>query len=236
MLLGHVIIPLLSLLLCGCLAVPSNTTSQLTPPPSENNAYEPVILAPGDVIDVKFLYWPELDYRQIIRPDGKISLQLIDEVVAAGRSPQGLDDHLTQLYANKLKSPEITVFVVSLTNQNIYVGGEVEAPGVLPVAGRLSALQAVFNAGGFKETANPEHAIVIRRGEDNRPVSYAVNLQRALHEDGADLMLRPDDIVYIPKSSIAKVNQFVRQYIQDLLLYRGVGFGLSYDLNPSENN
>lgn len=190
-----------------------------------------VVLGPGDVIDVKFRFLPELDYQQSIRPDGKISLQMVDEVMAAGLTPEGLDNHLTQLYSTKLKSPEITVVVVSLANQIIYVGGEVENPGVLPLTGRLSALQAVMNSGGFKETAEPESAIIIRKGQDNQPVPIAVDLQKILYGSDSDLdvLLQPADVVYVPKSSIAKANKFVRQYIQDLILFRG--FGFTYDLN-----
>jgi polysaccharide export outer membrane protein len=190
-----------------------------------------VVLGPGDVIDVKFRFLPELDYQQSIRPDGKISLQMVDEVMAAGLTPEGLDNHLTQLYSTKLKSPEITVVVVSLANQNIYVGGEVENPGVLPLTGRLSALQAVVNSGGFKETAEPGSALIIRKGQDNQPVPIPVDLQKILYgsDSSMDILLQPADVVYVPKSSIAKVNKFVRQYIQDLVLFRG--FGFTYDLN-----
>ena len=190
-----------------------------------------VVLGPGDVIDVKFRFLPELDYEQSIRPDGKISLKMVDEVTAACLTPEGLDKHLTQLYSTKIKSPEITVAVVSLANQNIYVGGEVETPGMLPLTGSLSALQAVMNSGGFRETAEPESAIIIRKGQNNQPVPIPVNLQEVLYGSGSniDVLLQPSDVVYVPKSSIAKVNKFVRQYIQDLFLFRG--FGFTYDLN-----
>ncbi len=196
-----------------------------------------VVLGPGDVLDVKFRLWPELDSQQSIRPDGKISLQMVDEVFAAGMTPAGLDKHLTQRYSTKLKSPEITVIVVSLANQNIYVGGEVENPGVLPLTGRMSALQAVINSGGLKETAEPESAIIIRKGKKNQPVSIPVNLQKVIHVNGShpDHVLQPSDIVYVPKSSIAKVNKFVRQYIQDLILFRGVGVGFNYRLDDNDN-
>lgn len=212
------------------------SSTKLSPPdialtqdisPAERN----VVLGPGDAIDVKFRFTPELDYQQSIRPDGKISLQMVDEVTAAGLTPQGLDEHLTKLYSAKLKDPEITVIVVSLANQNVYVGGEVDKPGVLPLAGNMTVLQAVMNSGGFMDSAQPESTIIIRKGSDNKPVPFQVNLQQVLNGNApeADLMLRPADIVYVPKSQIAKVDLFVKQYIHDLIPFRG--FGFSYDLN-----
>lgn len=231
-----IIVIVLSVTACGPSVKGSSSAVKLQK--EMPHSASPVVLGPGDVIDVKFRFLPELDYQQTIRPDGKISLQMVDEVTAAGLTPKGLDEHLTRLYSAKLKAPEITVVVVSLANQMIYVGGEVEEPGILPLAGRLSALQAVFNSGGFRETAEPKSAIVIRKGKDNRPVPIKVNLQKVLdgRDPSADVFLQPTDIVYVPKSSIAKVNKFVKQYVQDLILYRGLGIGLSYDLNPDDNN
>lgn len=196
-----------------------------------------VVLGPGDVVDIKFRFLPELDYEQAIRPDGKISLQMVDEVMAAGMTPEELDKHLTDLYSTKLKSPEITVIVVTLANQVVYVGGEVDTPGVLPLVGQMTATQAVMNSGGFRDTAEPQSAIIIRKGQDNRPVPMQVDLQKVLNGDGTsmDIPLQPADIVYVPKSHIAKANLFVRQYIQDLFLFRGVNLGFSYELHADND-
>lgn len=238
MLIVRLIIVTCILSLAACAPTPKISATALNSQKAMVPTLTTTVLGPGDVIDVKFRLWPELDYQQSIRPDGKISLQLVDEVTAAGLTPAGLDTHLTELYSTKLKSPEITVVVVSLADQNIYVGGEVENPGVLTLTGNMSALQAVINSGGFKETAEPESAIIIRKGADNKPVPIFVNLHKVLYgsDPNVDVLLKPADIVYVPKSAIAKVNKFVKQYVQDLLLYRGVGIGMSYDLNPDDNN
>ncbi len=222
--------------LTACAATPSVTSAVANP----QKVMAPVVLGPGDVIEVKFRFWPELDYQQSIRPDGKISLQMVDDVMAAGFTPEDLDKQLTRLYATKLKSPEITVIVVSLANQNIYVGGEVMTPGIIPLVGHLTPIQAVMNSGGFRETAAPESAIIIRKGRDNRPVPIPMDLQEELggRDSGSApaFQLQPADVVYVPKSSIAKANKFVREYIQDLILFRGVGIGFNYDLNDNNNN
>ncbi len=230
------IIVLLSLSAC---ATTSNVATSI-PNPSTSMAPSPakVVLGPGDVIDIRFRFLPELDYQQAIRPDGNISLQMVDEVMAAGMTPEELDNHLTKLYSSKLKSPEITVFVVTLANRVVYVGGEVGTPGMLPLLGNMTATQAVLNSGGFKETAEPENAIIIRKAQNNQPVPMLVNMQKVLDGDGTsvDVPLQPADIVYVPKSQIAKANLFVRQYIQDLLLFRGVNLGFTYELHAEDND
>jgi protein involved in polysaccharide export with SLBB domain len=194
------------------------------------------ILSAGDAVDIQFTFWPEMNDTQTIRPDGKISLPMIDDVYVAGLTPEQLDTLLTERYDSKLKNPDITVIVRSLANQKIYVGGEVESPGLLELQGNLSVLQAVIYAGGFKETAKPEKTIVIRKGMDNHPTPIQLNLQNMLNgeKDVSGFQLQPSDVVYVPKSNIARANKFVNEYIERLLLFRGVGF--SYDLNDDDND
>jgi protein involved in polysaccharide export with SLBB domain len=194
-------------------------------------------ILPGDQLDIKFFFNPELNETALVRPDGKISLQLIDDVPAAGLTPAQLDTTLTRLYAQELKRPAVTVMVRSFTSQRIYVGGEVATPSLLTLTAGMTALHAVFNAGGFKDSAKPGGVIVIRKGPDNRPIPLRVDLQRVLDGEvtAEDLRLQPYDIVYVPKTWIAKANQFVHEYIERLLLFRGttVGLGFTYDLNPA---
>jgi protein involved in polysaccharide export with SLBB domain len=116
-----------------------------------------------------------------VRPDGKISLQLLDDVQAAGITPAQLDEILTKKYAQELKKPVLTVIVRSFTGQSVYVGGEVNRPGLINLTAGMSALQAVINAGGFRETAKPEDAIVIRKGRNNKPIPLRVDLNKAMY-------------------------------------------------------
>ena len=221
-------------LLIGCASQNSNMgeTKPFAPLPRSSQP-APYFIQPGDQLDIKFFYNPELNETITVRPDGKISLQLVDEIQAAGLKPSQLDKVLTEKYAYELKKPVITVIVKSFGGQRIYVGGEVNRQGLIMLAGNMTPLQAVLNSGGFKETANPESAIIIRKGLDNRPVPIRMNLDDAMQgkTGSADFLLQPNDIVYVPKSAIAKANKFVQQYIQDLLLFRGVSLGFSYELH-----
>lgn len=224
--------------ICGLLtacAATSGSYANLQPPPPSSPV---VTLKPGDQIEIKFRFWPDLNDTQVIRPDGMISLQLVDDVKVAGLTPKELDDKLTSLYASKLKNPEITVIVRSLADQRYYVGGEVANPGLVTMQGKVDVLQAVISAGGLKETASPQSVIVIRKGQKGKPVPYRVNLKNCLYRthDAADFILQPNDIVYVPKSFIANADQFVDQYIAKLLLVRGVGLGFNYELHSANNN
>ena len=196
------------------------------------------LIQPNDQLDIKFFYNPELNETVAVRPDGKISLQLVDEVQASGLSPSKLDDVLTKKYAKELRKPVITVIVRSFTGQRVYVGGEVNKQGLINLTSGMTALQAVFNAGGFKETAKLEGAIIIRKGPDNRPIPMPMDLKKALYGGiaGAGFQLQPYDVVYVPKTFIAEANKFVNQYIERLLLFKGVSLGFSYELHSEAPN
>jgi len=198
--------------------------------PQEPREY---VIEPGDQLDIKFFYNPKLNETITVRPDGKISLQLLDDVQAAGLTPTLLDAALTEKYAQELKKPAVTVMVRSFTGQRVYVDGEVNRPGLVNLTTGMTALQAVINAGGLRETAKPEAAIVIRKGPENQPVPMRVDLKEALYgkNRGATFQLHPYDIVHVPKTFIARANKFVNQYIEQLLLLRGVNFGFYYQLN-----
>src|SRR4030043_1057184 len=104
----------------------------------------------GDQLDVKFYYNPELNEQVIVRPDGRISLQLIHEVSAAGLTPDELNQLLTRRYAAQRNKPELTVIVRAFGGQKVYVDGEVAKPGMLPLVGTMNVLQAISHAGGMK--------------------------------------------------------------------------------------
>jgi protein involved in polysaccharide export with SLBB domain len=226
----------------GC--VGARSTAQLPPSfPAQAAAAaapgtETYRIQPGDQLDLKFFYNPELNESVVVRPDGRISLQLVDEVLAAGLTPAELDAALTKRYEAELRRPEVSVILRSLGAYRVYVGGEVGTPALVGLAPGMGPLQAVMAAGGFKETAKPEAALVIRRGSDNRPVPIPVNLQQMLAVGGAGdgMQLQPGDVVYVPKTWIAEANKFVNQYIERLLLFRGttLGFGFTYELNPDD--
>jgi protein involved in polysaccharide export with SLBB domain len=224
-------------LLIGCASQSSNVKAVEPLAPAQVQAPIVYSIAPGDQLDIKFFYNPELNETVTVRPDGMISLQLIDEIQAAGLKPVELDDKLTDLYSRELRKPVLTVIVRSFTRQRVYVGGEVTTPGLIELSGGLTALQAVFQSAGFKETADPAETLVIRKGANNQPIPLRIDLAAVMAAGGGnDFQLQPDDIVYVPKSAIANANKFISEYIGGLLMFRGWSFGVSQNLGLSSGN
>ncbi len=211
---------------------PAHSAPRAVPPleaAAQDGAAEDYILQLGDVLEVKLYYNPELNETLPIRPDGRISLQLVGEVQAAGLTPAELRERLRSLYLKNLRDPEVAVIVKEFSGRKIYIGGEVNAPGILRPVGRITALQAIFEAGGFKSTAKPKNVVILRHQGTSEPLFLTIDLKRSL-TGGAranDLELKPYDIVFVPKTRIAKMNQLVDQYVRELVPI-SLSLGVSY--------
>ena len=178
----------------------------------------PVILGPGDALEVKFLYTPELDVTQVIRPDGKITLQIIGEVTAEGKTPVQLKDHLLQRYTEPLNEPEIVVLVQSLYGRSVFVGGQVIRPSMIQMPARMTAMEAIMRAGGFDWRQAEAKSVLVIRHEGNSWRGYKLNLKSAIEGTATGCFyLQPKDIVHVPRTEIAKVDQWVDQYISKLI-------------------
>lgn len=185
-------------------------------------------IAAGDELDIRMFYTPDLNQTVAVRPDGKISLALLGEVVAAGRSPGDLARSLEQSYGERIKRPQTVVNVKGFAMQRVFVGGEVWRPGVQPLSGPLSVLQAVLVAEGPRDTARMTEVVVVRRGEDGRRQVFVVDLTSVISgRDGTqDVPLQPFDVVVVPRSDIADLDLWVDQYIRRVLpFYTSANFG-----------
>jgi polysaccharide biosynthesis/export protein len=174
----------------------------------------------GDQLSVKLFYNPELNHELIVRPDGRISLQLLHDVVAAGLTPMEVTAMLTQGYSEHLEQPEVTVVVNSFAGRKVYVGGEVGSPGVREIIGPTTVLQAIMMSGGFKDTARTNEIVILRRDDNFKPMIFTLNAAKIM--DGTDLNqdvhLAPYDTVLVPKSTITNVNLWIRQYLREAVL------------------
>jgi polysaccharide export outer membrane protein len=173
----------------------------------------------GDVIELKLYYNPELNERVTIRPDGKVSFQLVNEIRAAGMTPSQLSKVLVEKFSRLLRQPEVVIIVREFAGQKVYIGGEVFSPRIVPLIDKMTALQAIVNAGGQKETAYLKETVIISKDPQGTPVARKVNLAGVVRGQTpqADVLLKPFDIVYVPKSRIAKINKFIEQYVRNLL-------------------
>jgi protein involved in polysaccharide export with SLBB domain len=182
-----------------------------------------VTLAPGDLLEVKFFYTPELNEAQQVRPDGKITLQLAGDVKAAGLTPAELQKALEQKYTGLIENPSVAVIVRELNHRNVYVGGSVNEPGMLSMPGHMTALGAIMEAGGFDlREAKLENVLVIRHENDTRTV-FSLDVRDTLKGDTppAPFYLHPQDIVYVPRTTIVNVGQWIDQHINRIVPQTG---------------
>ena len=199
-------------------------------------------LSLGDTIAVKFFYNDKLNDEVTIRPDGKISLQLVGDVQAAGLTPAQLEAALLKRYSEFLESvqiavivrdvkkPELTVAVKKFTSHRAYVGGEVPRPQAITLNGPVRALDAIIQAGGALDSAKLGSVLLIRRNGEQQADVYSLDLREVLRGKAPDVILEPYDVVYLPKTEIAQLNLFMQQYIYGLLPQ--INFTTTYSLNP----
>jgi protein involved in polysaccharide export with SLBB domain len=226
------IAPVLALLVCGAVSGGCYyTVTEEPPPPSarlSGGAPPPSVYAirPGDQLGIKFYQNKDLDEEVVVRSDGKISLQLIGDVQAAGLEPGGLARSIQTAYRSELSNPRVAVLVRKFGGR-VYVGGEVGKPGAVPLTSSLTLIQAIQQAGGFLPTAHLSQVVLIRRDPNGHPVGYAIDTRPIIGgwEPDKDVPLQPSDIAFVPRSKVADVNLFVRQYIRDNLpIEPGIGF------------
>lgn len=169
------------------------------PPPAVAMPAPAITLREGDIIKISFPGSANLDTTQQIRRDGKINLQLVGEVDAAGLTPDDLQKKLIDLYAPQISSKEVTVSLQSSTYP-VFVNGEVAHPGKVQADHPMTALEAVMEAGGFNpDTANMK-AVKVNRIEDGKYKSYSLNLKDILDgKTSSPFYLKPNDIVYVPE-------------------------------------
>lgn len=183
------------------LSVGCQNTSPSVPVPDEAAASRPSgTLAAGDEITVTFSGAPELNTRQKIQANGKVSLPTIGDVSASGRSITSFQSQLTSMYQPHLQDPNVVVSLVA-ASAGVYVSGEVMRPGKIPLDRPMTALEAVMESGGFTKFANPKQVIVVRN-EKGRNQRYVLNMNDALNGmDSRPFYVRPFDVLYVRQSA-----------------------------------
>lgn len=220
-------IALASALLCAaCVEKAAQTPAPLPPPPPQA-AYR---LQVGDQLAIRLIDTPELNEDIAIRPDGRITTQLAAGIPAAGRTPEQLAEALRAPYAVELKDPRIAVEVKSYAPLRVYVAGEVNQPGEFASPGAPpTLLQAVSRAGGVRISGDARRILIVRRGEDGRPLVYGADWREVAAGRAPDPVLAPFDVVVVPKTGIAEVYAWVNQHIQQFV---PVSWGFSYNVSP----
>ena len=184
--------------ICLAATAPAQTKPEATKPP-EAEALPDYYLAPGDILQVSVWKEPSLRESVFVRLDGKITVPLIGDVVAAGRTIEQLTSEVTTRLKGFLETPQVTITLAQAVSARFFVIGEVSRTGAYPLTGRTTVLQALALAGGFREFAKRERIVVIRekRGERN-----AINFNFRDLGDGVKLeqniVLESGDTVIVP--------------------------------------
>jgi polysaccharide export outer membrane protein len=176
----------------------------------------------GDELRIEFLSDVEPATnasRVIVRPDGRISLRGVDDVLAAGLTPAELDAALTEGFSRILVDPSLSVIIDRFSSRRVFVVGAVRNPREIPLVGPITLLKGIAAAGGFVLGANRNDVIVVRQLGGGRMAAFKVDTERIMENpmESVELPLRGQDTVIVPKTRIAKVGEFVQLYFRDIV-------------------
>ena len=172
-------------------AVPSAVQSPATDP-----GYK---IGPQDVLKVDVWREDQLTRTVPVRPDGKITLPLLNDVQAAGLTPMELAGSIREELKNYINNPQVTVSVSEINSRRVYVNGEVTRPGAFPLLPQMTVLQALSSSGGFTQFARVK-SIYVLRSQNGHKVKLPFNYKSAINGKNAeqDLELQPGDVIVVP--------------------------------------
>lgn len=185
--------------LAGC------ATRQESLPPAPSQAASPdynYIVGPGDTLNINVWRNPELSSTVPVRPDGKVSTPLVDELVAQGKTPVQIARDVEKALAKLVRDPVVTVIVTSFVgpySEQIRVVGEAAKPQYLPYKQKMSVMDVMIAVGGLTDFADGNKATIVRAAEGNK--RYSVRLQDLVRRGdiSANVEMLPGDVLIIPQ-------------------------------------
>jgi protein involved in polysaccharide export with SLBB domain len=225
---------LATILLGGCA---TRDTRGDTPTPRDEIAQEPCLtnanysspsdqqknykIQVGDDLAISFYLNSEFDTEATVRPDGRIGMRLVGDQQARGLTPEQLSTELDEAYSTELRQPGVSVLVKNSPSRVAYVNGQVDHPGVVPLEPDMTAVEAITVAGGFSDGADPNSVVLIRRDMCGQPHGLELKLGKVIKKTNPDYQedaqLLPGDVLVVPRSGIANVGLFVKQYMRDVM-------------------
>ncbi len=198
----------LALVLAAAPAAASGQQTPMTPPATALPVAAPpagvplpanYVIGPEDVLSV--LYWREKDMSAdvVVRPDGMITLPLLNEVQAAGLTPDELRGVVTKGAVRFVAEPSVTIVVKAINSRRVFITGQVAKSGAYPLTSSMNVVQLIAIAGGLLEFADSE-GIVVMRTENGRQVAHRVNYKDLQKRKNLkqNIDLRPGDTVIVP--------------------------------------
>lgn len=165
-------------------------------PATDDPAY---VIGADDVLDINAWKEPEITRTVPVRPDGKISVPLINDIQAAGLTPTQLGMTITEKLKKYLVDPQVTVIVRAINSRRIYIMGEVGRPGMFQLLPDMTILQALSGAGGFTQFANIK-GIYLLRTEGGKQIKYPFNYKEVVkgQRPEQNMVLKPGDTIIVP--------------------------------------
>lgn len=177
------------------------------PPPGDGNGANSAgavlprgyVIGPEDILSIVFWRDKEMSGDVVVRPDGMISLPLLNDVQAAGRTPEQLREQLEKGAAKFVADPNATVIVKEINSRKVFITGNVAKPGIYPLTGDMTVLQFIAVAGGILEYADAKNIGVLREesGKERRLTFNYKDVARGKNVQ-QNILLRPGDTVVVP--------------------------------------
>ena len=163
------------------------------------------ILGPEDILEIAVWKNNDLSKQVQVRPDGRISLPLVGDVSAVGKTPSQLTDEISSRLRAYMENPTVSILVKEVKSYQIYVLGEVNKPGKYPLTSKLTLLQAITVAGGFTQVAARNKIVVFRYGKDAEGLTkIKASYDDMVIRDGSNqnIELRPGDLIVVPSETM----------------------------------
>jgi polysaccharide biosynthesis/export protein len=156
-------------------------------------------IGPQDIVRIDVWKEPDISRTIPVRPDGKISLPLLNDVQASGLTAMQLSASLRESLAKYLTNPQVTVTVTEINSRRVYITGEVMRAGALPLLPNMTVLQALSSAGGFSQFAKLKNIYVLRN-EDGKQVKHPFNYKEVVKGKLAEqnILLQSGDVIVVP--------------------------------------
>ena len=157
------------------------------------------VIGSQDLLSIVFWRDKDLSVEARVRPDGKISLPLLNDVQAAGLTPDQLRDALTKAAAKYVQEPNASVIVLEIHSRQVFITGNVAKPGSYPLNSDMNVLQLIAQAGGLLEYADAKN-ILVMRNDGGKPQQFKFNykdVSRGKHLE-QNIFLKPGDSVVVP--------------------------------------
>ena len=169
-------------------------------------------LNPGDVLEIQYRYTPEFNQTVTVQPDGYVSLQIGGDLKVGGRNLAQVRNLILARVRTQLESPELTVILKEFQKPYVVVAGEVVQPGKLEMREKLTAVQAVLMAGGFKDSARSSQILVFRKLNADTAEVRSLNFKTLTRTRDLenDLTLQAGDMILVPRNRISKLERYVR--------------------------